>query len=97
MEKNIKVVTVEENDMRELEKAFMLYNASTDIINHMMGSTTIDKELFNEYFTIAESRYINCEMIKTKLANKYKTPEIDLNKYDYSFDFRENTLTFKEA
>ena len=96
-EKKVLKVVMEESDTREMEKAWYEYNASRDIISFLMTEKQVIWETLQEYINVAEKRFTQCEMMKNRLANKYKTPEIDLTKYNYGFDFEENTITFEEA
>ena len=86
-----------EEDTRAMEKAWYEYNASVDIIARLMNNESVKFDILQEYINVAEVRFTQCEMFKSALAKKYKTEEVDLSKFNYSFDFDENKITFEEA
>lgn len=97
MANRIIAVRMTEEDARAMEKAWYEYNASVDIIARLMNNESVKFDILQEYINIAELRFTQCEMMKTALAKKYKTEEVDLSKFNYSFDFDENKITFEEA
>lgn len=97
MGKKIFTVKIDAEDSKAVEKAWYEYSAARDIIAFIMQQKGVDWTVLQEYINIAEYRFTACEMEKARVAKAYKPEEVDLTKYNYSFDFTEETLTFEEA
>ena len=91
------VVDVPAEEMVELERLWYEYNASRDIIAFLMQQKGVIWETLQEYINVSEKRFTECEMKKVSLATNYKPAEVDLTKFNYSFDFQDDKITFEEA
>lgn len=90
-------VELTSDDARLVEKLWYQYNGSRDIIKFLMSDNTVIFSTLQEYINIAEVRFTELEMTKTSIANKYKPEEVDLSRYNFSFDFAEDKIIFEEA
>lgn len=97
MEKKVFTVNIGEENSREMERIWYEYNASRDILKFLMESGTIPFDNLQDYLQVAEVRYVQSEKMKEELAKKFKPEEVDLTKYNYSFDFENFTIVFTEA
>jgi len=95
--KKVFTVHVPEEELKVVEKAWYEYSGSRDIIAFIMQQKGVDWDVLQEYINVAEARFAKCEVAKDEIATKYKPEEVDLSKYNYSFDFREETIKFEEA
>ena len=95
--KNVFTVDIPENELTTLERDWYEYNGSRDIIAYLMSQPNVRWEALQEYINVSEQKFTKCEMEKLRLANMYKPEEVDLSKYNFSFDFTEGTATFEEA
>lgn len=97
MAKKIFTVKISEEDSKAVEKAWYEYSGARDIIAFIMQQKGVDWNILQEYVNVAEYRFTVCEMEKNRVATSYKPEEVDLSKYNYSFDFLEHSITFEEA
>ncbi len=91
------VVNVPEEELTVLERAWYEYNGSRDIIAYLMSQPAVRWEALQEYINVSEQKFTKCEMEKIRIATMFKPEEVDLSKYNFNFDFQENTITFEEA
>lgn len=96
MKKEFKVNIGEENS-RKMEKIWYEYNAARDIVKFLMEGGTVSFENLQEYLMVAEARFVESEKMKESLAKEFKPEEVDLTKYNYSFNFDDFTIEFTEA
>lgn len=90
-------IEIAETDAREVERLWYQYNGSRDIIKFLMSDKTVDFDVLQEYINVAEDRFTELEMKKAAVAKIYKPEEVDLTKYNFSFDFNEDRIIFEEA
>lgn len=95
--KNTFTVYIPEDELNNLERAWYEYNGSRDIIAYLMSQPNVRWEILQEYINVSEAKFAKCEMEKVRLATQYKPEGVDLNKYNFNFDFQNCTLTFDEA
>ena len=95
--KNKVVVDIDEEEARLIERLWYEYNGSRDIIKFLMTDKSVVWEVLQEYINVAEKRFTELEMEKNRVATKYKPEQVDLSKWNYSFDFTEDQITFEEA
>ena len=97
MEKKVFTVNIGEENSRKMEKIWYEYNASLNIIKFLTESGTIPFENLQDYLQVAEVRFVESEKMKEELAKQFKPAEVDLTKYNYSFDFENFSIVFTEA
>lgn len=95
--KKVFTVDIPEEELTTLERAWYEYNGSRDIIAYLMTQQAVRWEALQEYINVSEQKFTRCEMEKFRLASQYKPEEVDLNKYNFNFDFQNCTVTFEEA
>ena len=91
------VVNVDETEIRELERAWYECNSTKEILGFLASQATTLPDTLQQYTDLFDVRFTKCEMLKTAIAKKYKPDEVDLNTFNFMFDFNENKLTFTEA
>lgn len=92
--KSRKVVEIGVDESTNVERLFYEHRAGQDNIAFLMKDKDIRYDILQEYIDVVECRYVELEMMKEELAEKYKP---DANKdYDYMFDFRNNSIIFEE-
>ena len=82
-------------DSNYVEKLFYQYNASKDIINFLMSSKTANYEHIQQYINTAELRFVELEMAKREMFEKYVHDTIE--KYDYTFNFSNCAIEYKKG
>jgi hypothetical protein len=87
-------VEIETHESEAVERLFYLHNAGQDNIAFLMKDKDIRYEILQEYIDVTECRYVELEMLKEELAEKYKPK--DGKDYNYLFDFRNKTMIFTE-
>lgn len=97
MEKKVFTVNIGEENSRAMEKVWYEYNASRDIVKFLMEGGTVPFENLQDYIQVAEVRFVKSEKMKENLAREFKPEEVDLTKYNYSFDFDNFSIVFTEA
>lgn len=88
---------MEEDDVKELEKKQYEYNSGVSILSFMKESIGTNPKVIEEYHKVIVQRLVELEETKAKLANKYNTDKLDLNKYNWNVDFIDKTITFSEV
>lgn len=97
MEKKVFTVNIGEENSRKMEKIWYEYNASLSIVEHLMQSGNVPFENLQDYLMVTEARFTESEKMKEALAKEFKPEEVDLTKYNYSFDFDNFSIVFTEA
>ena len=87
--------TITQADSNYVEKLFYQYNASKDIINFLMSSSTANYEHIQRYIDTAEMRFVELEIAKRTVFEKYIHDAIE--KYDYTFNFSTCTIEYKKG
>ena len=85
-------IKIEPEDSRLVEKAFYEYNASLNILSYLLKQDNINKEYIKEYTKQSEIYFITLEEYKSAISSKYMPN--DNNKYEYNFDFVNETINF---
>lgn len=82
----IKEVT--QDEVSELMASNFLVEASKDILNNIlcMEEVKINKELFDQYVSEYEEKYIYYQILKQKISGKY-TADIQTRVLDWEIDF----------
>ena len=97
MDKKKFVVKLESADARAVERIWYEYNGTRDIMQFLAKDTDVQWKVLDEFRRVAAAQFAECEMTKNSVANKYKPEEVDLSKYNYSYDFFEDQIVFEEA
>ena len=90
-------INIDPEESKELEKRWYECNSTQNLLGFLASQSNTVDSIMQQYADLYDVRFTKCELMKAALANKYKPDEVDLTKYNYSFDFQEQTLTFTEA
>ena len=88
-------VKIQREESETVERLFFEHRAGQDNIAFLMKDKGVRYDLLQEYIDVVECRYVELEMMKSELAEKYK-PDKKAT-YNYKFDFRNETIQFEEA
>jgi len=91
------LINIPEEESKELEKAFYELQADQSTIAFCMGQPTVNFDAIKQYRDIVAEEFAKVELLKRGLANKYKSDDINLTEFNYSFDFIENQIIFEKA
>ena len=89
MGKKIFEISISEAESIELEKSWYNLQGDQATIAFCMAQPSVNWEAVEKYREIMIKENYNCESLKQQLAHKYKPEEVELNKYNFSFDFIE--------
>lgn len=87
-------VEIDNHESETVERLFYLHNAGQDNIAYLMKDKDIRYDILQEYIDVTECRYVELEMLKEELANKYMPK--DGKDYQYVFDFKNSAMIFTE-
>ena len=86
-------VKLDHLDSESVERSWYEYNASKDIIGYLMSQETVNEEYLQQYINVTERRFVELEMKKTAIDNKYRPLEFTGNG-TYEFDFENEELVY---
>jgi len=89
------IVEIEPHESETVERLFYEYNAGKENIAFLMRDKQVNYDILQEYINVVEARYVELEMMKIGIGEKYKPlPDKD---FDFEFDFRNHSIIYTEA
>lgn len=91
------VVRIINEESKNLENLYYTYNASLDIISYLMSQEKINikKEYLIDYLNNSETKFMELEKEKEFLSQKYLPDELKNKKYNYTFDFINESIIYE--
>ena len=83
----------EESD--HVERLFYEHKAGQDNIAFLMKDKDVRYDILQEYIDVIETRYVELELMKGELIEKYKP--FGMKDYNYTFNFRNHSIIFEEV
>ena len=87
-----KRVIIPEQVSNYVERLFFEYQASLNILRYLMSQDGIKDEYLQRYLDVSEQKYTALEIAKSEASKKY-VPDV-FCKYNYTFDFDNNTIIY---
>lgn len=89
------VVAITSQESEAVERLFYLHKAGQNNIAFLAKDKDVQYDILQEYIDVVEARFVELDMLKKELGEKYKP---DLGKeYNFTFDFDNNAIIFEEA
>ena len=88
------VIIIGVDESNNVERLFLEFHAGREIIAFLMKDKEIQYDILQEYIDIVEAKYVELELMKSELSEKYKP--FNMKEYDYRFDFRNNSIIYNE-
>ena len=87
-------ITTEESET--VERLFYEHKAGQENIKFLMKDREVNYSVLQEYIDVVEARYVEFELMKGKLGEKYKPEEIG-DQYNFTFDFDNHAIVYEEV
>ena len=88
------IVEIDPHESETIERLFYEHNAGKDNLSFLMRDKLVNYDILQEYINVVEARYVELEMMKEEIGEKYKPiPDKDFN---YEFDFRNHSIIYTE-
>ena len=81
-----KLQQISAEDSNYIESLFFRYNATKDIISFLMTNENVNQDLLARYMETAEQRFVELELAKKAVFEKYINDDISF--YNYTFNFQ---------
>ena len=75
-----------------VERLFFEYNASLNILRYLMSQDDVKDEYIQRYLDCSEKKYTELEIAKEYISKEYAPYEF--GKYNYRFDFENDTIIY---
>ena len=91
----MKVVKIDSQDSNMIEQKFFEHAAGKDNIAFLMKDNDIDWSVLQHYINVVEVRFFELEQMKSRLSKKYEPSELKGKRYNFSFDFENETIAYE--
>lgn len=89
-------IRIDSEDSNLVERKFYEHAAGRDNIAFLMKDEDINRSLLQEYINIVEVRFFELEKIKEEITKKYEPIQLKGKRYEYTFDFANDSIIYKE-
>lgn len=87
-----KKVIIPEQVSAYVERLFFEYNASLNILRYLMSQDDVKNEYIQRYSDSSEKKYTELEIVKESISKEYAP--VEFSRYNYHFDFENNTIIY---
>lgn len=91
------VVKIDSEDSNYVERKFFEHVAGRETVAFLMKDKDIQWETLQHYINIVEERFIELEFTKDEIAKKYEPKDFEGASYNYSFDFKNESIIYDVA
>jgi len=83
MEKRIKI---DGNISTYIEKLFFEYKAVMNILRYLTSQDGVKRKYLDGYFKDAKNKYMELELAKKEVSDKYRPQNMCIERYNFDFD-----------
>ena len=88
---------IEKEDVNKLQLLQYERNISLTLYTYLKEDFDVRRSILDEYLKVVTERTVELEQEKRRISNKYKPKEVSLFTYDWSIDFINEIIIYREA